>query len=122
MTRHPAPASPVRDDDIAAHDIAAHHIAAHGMRRLLSAGALDLPPSPLRAEWRVDRDADHRAGAWRSTGPKAWCRGAATCDRALVTAHAPDGFRPFADRQVYVRQSHGDRAALGRLVVAGADA
>ena len=58
MTRHPAPASPVRHDDVAAHGIAAH-----GMRRV-------------------------------------------------------------ADLQVHVRQSHGDRdpAALGRPVVAGADA
>ena len=56
MTRHPAPASPVRHDDVAAHGIAAH-----GMRRV-------------------------------------------------------------ADLQVHVRQSHGDPAALGRPVVAGADA
>ena len=53
--------------------------------------AADPPPAPLRAV----RDAA-AAGGWCLTGPKPWCSGALTCDRALVTAHADDGYRLFA--------------------------
>ncbi len=55
----------------------------------------DPPPAPLRAV----RDAGSDDGAddgWSLTGPKPWCSGALTCDRALVTAHADDGYRLFA--------------------------
>ena len=33
---------------------------------------------------------------WRLTGTKPWCSGAGTCDHALVTARAADGYRLFA--------------------------
>ncbi len=33
---------------------------------------------------------------WRVDGTKEWCSGAGGCSRALVTAHAPDGYRLFA--------------------------
>ena len=94
MTRHPAPASPVRHDDVAPHDMTRHHVASHGPRRLLSAGARLAGAYPDTLAILADRDADQGAGAWRVTGPRAWCSGAATCDLA----------------------------ALDRLVVAGADA
>jgi alkylation response protein AidB-like acyl-CoA dehydrogenase len=35
-------------------------------------------------------------GAWTLTGERAWCSGAGTCTRALVTARADDGVRLFA--------------------------
>jgi len=57
-------------------------------RHLWGVWAADPPLSRLRAEQRAD--------GWRLNGPKPWCSGAATCDRALVTAHAPDGYRLFA--------------------------
>jgi hypothetical protein len=33
---------------------------------------------------------------WLLSGAKPWCSGATLCDRALVTAHADDGYRLFA--------------------------
>lgn len=40
--------------------------------------------------------AEPAAGAWTLTGDKPWCSLAGRLDRALVTAHVPDGRRLFA--------------------------
>jgi alkylation response protein AidB-like acyl-CoA dehydrogenase len=40
--------------------------------------------------------AERSDGGWVLSGTKPWCSGAGTCDRALVTAEAPDGYRLFA--------------------------
>ena len=50
--------------------------------------AANPPVDPVRA--------DGGAAGWRLTGTKPWCSGAGTCDRALVTALADDGYRMFA--------------------------
>ncbi len=50
--------------------------------------AANPPTAPLVAS-RDGRD-------WRLTGTKPWCSGAGTCDHALVTAGAADGYRLFA--------------------------
>ena len=50
--------------------------------------AANPPHEPLRAARRDDR--------WSVEGVKPWCSGAGTCDRALVTAEAEDGYRMFA--------------------------
>ncbi len=50
--------------------------------------AANPPVDPVRAE---------AAGSgWRLTGTKPWCSGAGTCDLALITALADDGYRMFA--------------------------
>ena len=51
--------------------------------------------------WAADpptqRVAAEPVGArWRLHGSKGWCSGAGSCTHALVTAHAPDGYRLFA--------------------------
>ena len=51
--------------------------------------AADPPDARLTAE------PDGR-GRWTLDGAKGWCSGAGSCTRALVTAHAPDGYRLFA--------------------------
>jgi alkylation response protein AidB-like acyl-CoA dehydrogenase len=50
--------------------------------------AANPPADPVRAR-RTD-------GGWVLAGTKPWCSGAGACDRALVTAEAPDGYRLFA--------------------------
>ncbi|WP_380169387.1 acyl-CoA dehydrogenase family protein [Jannaschia sp. R86511] len=60
-------------------------------RRLWGVWAADPPAAPLRA---VHRPGAHVA--WSLSGSKPWCSGAGTCGRALVTAHAEDGYRLFA--------------------------
>jgi alkylation response protein AidB-like acyl-CoA dehydrogenase len=57
-------------------------------RLLWGVWAADPPGAALEAR-RV-------GGAWTLTGTKPWCSGATTCGRALVTAHADDGYRLFA--------------------------
>jgi alkylation response protein AidB-like acyl-CoA dehydrogenase len=50
--------------------------------------AANPPVDPVRAE---------AAGSgWRLTGTKPWCSGAGTCDLALITALADDGYRMFS--------------------------
>jgi alkylation response protein AidB-like acyl-CoA dehydrogenase len=56
-------------------------------RRLWGVWAADPPADRLTA---VEVD-----GRWLVDGTKPWCSGAGTCDAALVTAHAPDGYRLF---------------------------
>ncbi|WP_336922709.1 acyl-CoA dehydrogenase [Aquipuribacter sp. SD81] len=59
-------------------------------RHLWGVWAADPPGASLRAEH------DPASGRWSVSGPKPWCSGATTCDRALVTAHAHDGYRLLA--------------------------
>ena len=54
---------------------------------LLGVWAADPPPNHLRAA--------AQDGGWSLHGIKQWCSGAGTLDNALVTAHAPDGYRLF---------------------------
>lgn len=63
-------------------------ILAEARRSPMGAGAYGVwaaksPDTPLRAE--------RRHGRWLLTGTKPFCSGAATCDRALVTAESPLG-------------------------------
>lgn len=60
-------------------------------RPLWGVWAADPPHDPLRATRTDGTDQ-----AWSLTGAKPWCSGAGTCGRALVTAHADDGYRLFA--------------------------
>ncbi len=50
--------------------------------------AANPPVDPVRAE--------PAGSGWRLTGTKPWCSGAGTCDLALITALADDGYRMFA--------------------------
>ncbi len=59
-------------------------------RPLWGVWAADPPHDPLRAT-RAGDD-----GSFSLTGAKPWCSGTGTCERALVTAHAEDGYRLFA--------------------------
>lgn len=56
--------------------------------------AADPPALPLRA--RPDEGHHGDGAGWVLSGAKPWCSGATVCDRALVTAHAEDGYRLFA--------------------------
>ncbi|MGJ7439877.1 hypothetical protein [Aquipuribacter sp. MA13-6] len=60
-------------------------------RQLWGVWAADPPQAPLRAGRAGGTDA-----SWSLTGAKPWCSGTGTCERALVTAHAEDGYRLFA--------------------------
>ena len=64
--------------------------------------AANPPGSPVRAEPAGD--------GWALTGSKPWCSGAGTCDWALVTATAPDGYRLFA---IEMTEAPGVRAVPG---------
>ena len=67
-----------------------HGLLADPARHLWGVWAADPPGAGLRA------DRDEATGAWTLSGPKPWCSGATLCDRALVTAHADDGYRLLA--------------------------
>lgn len=59
------------------------------------------PPPGLWGVWAANPPADpvradRSDGGWVLSGTKPWCSGAGTCDRALVTAEAADGYRLFA--------------------------
>lgn len=64
------------------------------------AGRLDLATG-LLGVWASDGpssrvEAAHGPGRWRLSGTKYFCSGTTVVDRALITAHAPDGLRLFA--------------------------
>jgi alkylation response protein AidB-like acyl-CoA dehydrogenase len=59
------------------------------------------PPPGLWAVWAANPPTDllraeRSDGGWVLSGTKPWCSGAGSCDRALVTAEAADGYRLFA--------------------------
>lgn len=54
----------------------------------LGVWAADPPDGRVEAERTAD-------GQWLLTGTKQWCSGAGLVDAALITAHAPDGYRLF---------------------------
>ena len=64
------------------------------------------PPS---ARVEAARDGD----GWVLSGRKAWCSGARVLDRALITAHAPDGRRLFAVPVADLVVVEGTWAAVG---------
>lgn len=78
----------------------------------------DVPSAGLWGVWAAEpptgRVTATAAGkAWLLTGTKAWCSGALLLDRALITAHAPDGRRLFAVDVADVRPVPGTWSAVG---------
>ena len=68
---------------------------------LAEAGRSELADGSAYGVWASDGPggglaASRVAGGWRLAGVKAMASGTTICDRALVTAHAPDGLRLFA--------------------------
>ena len=105
--------------ELAADDLVLGRLAEAHTDAVAIQAELGVPAEPgLWGVWAAEPpsarvEATRRGNGWVLTGRKAWCSGARFLDRALISAHAPDGRRLFAVAVADVAVVEGTWAAVG---------